>query len=222
MSSIISRLTSSRSSRASSTTMSSNPMAGVSTTTVPSTTLGTSVTSLPLSTNTALTSSSTSEGVPMHEPIDQDILDEVAGMLVIDSRGNQIPFGRIYEYQRTVVVFIRHFFCGMCASYVQALAKVPTDALDAAGTKIVLIGCGAWDMIPTYQGQSQSYQLVLLRARAPPSTTARRADPSQLFFFPLSVTMPRFTPRLPPYRSNSLERGDEEEGKGGVTIQQYE
>ncbi|KAG8938603.1 hypothetical protein FRC00_014652, partial [Tulasnella sp. 408] len=57
--------------------MSSNPMAGASTTTVPSTTLGTSVTSLPLSTNTVNTlSSSTSEGVPMHEPIDEEVLNE--------------------------------------------------------------------------------------------------------------------------------------------------
>ncbi|KAG8983308.1 hypothetical protein FRB90_006134, partial [Tulasnella sp. 427] len=48
----------------------------------------------------------------------------------------------------------------MCASYVSALAKVPTDALDAAGTKIVLIGCGAWDMIPTYQDTTKFKGLV--------------------------------------------------------------
>ncbi|KAG8942881.1 hypothetical protein FRC04_003456 [Tulasnella sp. 424] len=129
--------------------MASNPMAGASSTTVPSTTLGNSVTSLPLSTNTVNTSSSTSEGVPMHEPIDEEVLADVASMLIIDSRGNQIPFGRIYEYQRT-----------MCASYVSALARVPTDALDAAGTKIVLIGCGAWDMIPTYQDTTKFRGLV--------------------------------------------------------------
>lgn len=101
---------------------------------------------------------------------------------------------------------VGHFFCGvsvlvaytgvhselnaspilqMCASYVQALAKVPTDALDAAGTKIVLIGCGAWDMIPTYQGQCSLTNPLssFARARAPPQDHHSPADPPRLFFF---------------------------------------
>ncbi|KAG8903290.1 hypothetical protein FRB99_003475 [Tulasnella sp. 403] len=91
--------------------------------------------------------------------MDPQMLADVAGMLVTDSRGNRIAFGKIYEFQKTVVVFIpsnRNVppllnTPQMCHSYVSALARVPQDALDAAGTKIVVIACGAWDMIPTYQ-----------------------------------------------------------------------
>jgi len=37
-------------------------------------------------------------------------------------------------------------------NYVSELSRVRQEALDAAGTKIVVIGCGQWNMIPTYQG----------------------------------------------------------------------
>lgn len=36
--------------------------------------------------------------------------------------------------------------------YVKQLATVPKDALDAAGTKIVVIGCGEWNPIQFYSG----------------------------------------------------------------------
>jgi hypothetical protein len=35
---------------------------------------------------------------------------------------------------------------------VEELGKVPKEALDAAGTRIVVIGCGDWPVIKTYRG----------------------------------------------------------------------
>ncbi|KAG8876045.1 hypothetical protein FRB97_004511 [Tulasnella sp. 331] len=126
---------------------------------------------------TALASSSY-DRCPTAEYINSATMDTVAPMVVIDSRGNRIQFGSIFEFQRTVVVFIHinpeaeraatlslfthlsGFILRSIQSYVANLARVSPDALDAAGTKIVLIGCGAWDMIPSYQGTTGFRGLV--------------------------------------------------------------
>ncbi|KAG8970210.1 hypothetical protein FRC03_010400 [Tulasnella sp. 419] len=105
-------------------------------------------------------SSSLTLSVPMSEHVDPLALKAVADMPIIDSRGNTIPFGRIYEYQRTVVVFIRNFLCGMCHNYVSLLAQIPDEALDAAGTKIVIICCGDWRQIPKYRESTAFRGLV--------------------------------------------------------------
>jgi len=64
--------------------------------------------------------------------------------------GAQIKFGSIFAQQKTVVVFIRHFFCGVCQGYVEQLAAIPEAALESAGTKIAVIGCGEWKALQNY------------------------------------------------------------------------
>ncbi|KAJ7159254.1 AhpC/TSA antioxidant enzyme-domain-containing protein [Mycena crocata] len=77
-------------------------------------------------------------------------LDLASKCQVADVKGNKIEFGSIFAHQKTVVVFIRHFFCGSCQGYVEHLASVPEAALESAGTKIVVIGCGEWKVIEAY------------------------------------------------------------------------
>ncbi|KAJ7503047.1 AhpC/TSA antioxidant enzyme-domain-containing protein [Mycena galericulata] len=67
-----------------------------------------------------------------------------------DVKGEKIVFGSIFAQQKTVVVFIRHFFCGVCQGYVEQLAAVSEAALEKAGTRIVVIGCGEWKPIENY------------------------------------------------------------------------
>ncbi|KAJ7169122.1 AhpC/TSA antioxidant enzyme-domain-containing protein [Mycena crocata] len=69
---------------------------------------------------------------------------------VADAKGAKIEFGSIFAHQKTVVVFIRHFFCGVRQGYVEHLASVPETALESAKTKIVVIGCGEWKAIENY------------------------------------------------------------------------
>ncbi|KAG8803642.1 hypothetical protein FRC18_007245 [Serendipita sp. 400] len=45
----------------------------------------------------------------------------------------------------------------MCKLYVEELGKVPKSALDAAGTRIVVIGCGEWSVIKKYREDSNNY-----------------------------------------------------------------
>ncbi|KAF8805171.1 hypothetical protein BYT27DRAFT_7192842 [Phlegmacium glaucopus] len=81
---------------------------------------------------------------------DEANITEVSNLEVFDLNGNKVKFGSIFEKQKTVVVFIRHFFCGTCQAYVGHLGTVSEEALEAAGTRIVVIGCGEWNPIKSY------------------------------------------------------------------------
>ncbi|KAJ7099533.1 AhpC/TSA antioxidant enzyme-domain-containing protein [Mycena belliarum] len=81
---------------------------------------------------------------------ERSALEAALELEVADASGANVKFGSIFAEQKTVVVFIRHFFCGSCQSYVQHLASVPDAALESAGTKIVLIGCGQWQALKYY------------------------------------------------------------------------
>ncbi|EIM83215.1 uncharacterized protein STEHIDRAFT_148818 [Stereum hirsutum FP-91666 SS1] len=78
-------------------------------------------------------------------------LQEIAKVEVWDEDGNKVPFGSIYGEEKAVVVFIRHFFCGLCQQYTSQLAAVKSEALQAANTKIVVVGCGEWKLMKDYK-----------------------------------------------------------------------
>ncbi|KAF8983685.1 AhpC/TSA antioxidant enzyme-domain-containing protein [Cyathus striatus] len=75
---------------------------------------------------------------------------EAAKILIYNSKGEQVPFGSLFEGQKTIVVFIRHFFCGNCQQYVTQLGSIPHEHLHAANARIVVIGCGEWNAIANY------------------------------------------------------------------------
>ncbi|KAF8954544.1 AhpC/TSA antioxidant enzyme-domain-containing protein [Flammula alnicola] len=77
---------------------------------------------------------------------------EAAELEVFDIKGEKVKFGSLFKDEKTVIVFIRHFFCGVrsCQAFVEQLATVPKEALEQAGTRIVLIGCGEYNVIESY------------------------------------------------------------------------
>jgi len=79
-----------------------------------------------------------------------DILAEVSKLEVFDVDGKKVCFGSLYQSQKTIVVFIRHFFCGACQQYTVALASISQEALEQADTNIIIIGCGEWQPIRHY------------------------------------------------------------------------
>ncbi|KAF8621933.1 hypothetical protein AX15_007396 [Amanita polypyramis BW_CC] len=83
---------------------------------------------------------------------DQETLSKASELTVYNSKGEEVKFGSLFEHSKTVVVFIRHFFCGSCNAYVGKLAEIPQSAFDAANTKLVVIGCGDWAPISAYAG----------------------------------------------------------------------
>jgi hypothetical protein len=86
---------------------------------------------------------------PNYIPTSQ-VLSDVSSLDVVDINGGKLRFGSLFESEKTIVVFIRHFFCGVCQEYVMQLASVSQEALVLANTKIIVIGCGDWQPIRNY------------------------------------------------------------------------
>ncbi|KZW02979.1 hypothetical protein EXIGLDRAFT_828759 [Exidia glandulosa HHB12029] len=82
-------------------------------------------------------------------------LESASALPVLDAEGKSIPFGSLFENGRAVVVLIRHFWCGSCQDYVCQLASVPSSAFEAAGVRLVVIGCGDPTMIKNYKELTQ-------------------------------------------------------------------
>ncbi|KAF7784882.1 hypothetical protein Agabi119p4_1047 [Agaricus bisporus var. burnettii] len=83
---------------------------------------------------------------PRHLPSEEE-LKKAGDCNVLDSQGNEVQFSSIYSANKTIIVFIRHFFCGRCQEYVTALANIPKDKLDSSNVKVVVVGCGDWQAI---------------------------------------------------------------------------
>ncbi|KDR86128.1 hypothetical protein GALMADRAFT_54116 [Galerina marginata CBS 339.88] len=81
---------------------------------------------------------------------DERTIEDAAKIEVLDVNGQSVQFGSVFQDQKAIVVFIRHFFCGKCQLYVENLAAIPQAALDQAGVKIVVVGCGDYQPIASY------------------------------------------------------------------------
>ncbi|KAH7103334.1 AhpC/TSA antioxidant enzyme-domain-containing protein [Auriculariales sp. MPI-PUGE-AT-0066] len=89
--------------------------------------------------------------VPDTTTLTAEQLSVAAQLSVLDGSGKPVRFGTLYEDQRTLVVFIRHFWCPSCRDYVTQLGKIPVDAFTEAGVRLVVIGCGDPSMIKNYK-----------------------------------------------------------------------
>jgi peroxiredoxin len=82
---------------------------------------------------------------------------EAISLPVLDSNGTSHQFSTLYttngENQQTLVIFIRHFFCGSCKEYVCALSEedgITPNELSACNKHLVIIGCGQPNLIEQY------------------------------------------------------------------------
>lgn len=90
---------------------------------------------------------------------DRATLAAVQDIPLYNAEGVATPFGSFYDpttatHQRQLLIFVRHFYCGACQAYLQALTQsitmreyfsIPTP------TNIIIIGCGQPDLIPHYK-----------------------------------------------------------------------
>ncbi|KAL8995718.1 MAG: hypothetical protein Q9169_004612 [Polycauliona sp. 2 TL-2023] len=85
-------------------------------------------------------------------------LEKVAEHLVLDQDGKPHAFKSLYvptndERSRTIIIFIRHFFCGNCQEFVRSLSSsLPPATLESLSPPINvrIVGCGQPDLIPMY------------------------------------------------------------------------
>jgi len=94
--------------------------------------------------------SSLTPTIPTETLPDGEALQKAAQLIVFDEAGKRIEFGSIFAEKKTIVVFVRHFFCGMCQAYISELSKIPSKALEDTNVQVVVIGCGEWSLIKNY------------------------------------------------------------------------
>ncbi|MCJ1451335.1 hypothetical protein MMC28_001671 [Mycoblastus sanguinarius] len=93
-----------------------------------------------------------------NEPPSKQDLEKIAELPVLDKGKNSRTFKSLYAdnengSRRVLVIFVRHFFCGMCQEFIKTLSSsiTPSSLSDLASpTEIVVIGCGEADMISHY------------------------------------------------------------------------
>jgi len=84
-------------------------------------------------------------------PSAQSLTAAASSETVFDSTGQKVAFGDLYKDQKTIVIWIRHFHCGMCQDYLSAIvAQVKPEVLSSSNVKLLVIGCGEWGLIKPY------------------------------------------------------------------------
>ncbi|KJA19195.1 hypothetical protein HYPSUDRAFT_144043 [Hypholoma sublateritium FD-334 SS-4] len=110
-----------------------------------------------------------------HSIPDAQSISEAAELEVFGAEGEKVKFGDLIEDRKTIVVFIRHFFCGFCQTYVgQLTSTVSKESLDRENVQIIVIGCGDWNPIATYK------ELTMFRGPI-------YADPSRTLYHTLGM-----------------------------------
>ncbi|KAF8636749.1 hypothetical protein AX16_010953 [Volvariella volvacea WC 439] len=83
----------------------------------------------------------------LREIPDADAISKASQLEIYDAEGHSVRFGSLFETQRVVAIFVRHFFCG---EYIQAIVRADLGPLERANAKVVVIGCGDWKAIKMY------------------------------------------------------------------------
>ncbi|KAJ7072088.1 AhpC/TSA antioxidant enzyme-domain-containing protein, partial [Mycena amicta] len=79
-------------------------------------------------------------------------LEEAAALPVISETGVRIPFGRLWSNRKTIVCFIRHFWCPLCQDFMASISQnVSPQVLQSAGVDLVIISNGSFEMIKAYR-----------------------------------------------------------------------
>ncbi|KAM9858451.1 peroxiredoxin-like 2C [Aulostomus maculatus] len=70
-------------------------------------------------------------------------LEDVEDCLIYDKYGMSIPFRKLYQDRKAIIIFVRNFLCYSCKEYVDDLSKIPREALEEADISLVVMGQSA-------------------------------------------------------------------------------
>ncbi|KAH9944866.1 AhpC/TSA antioxidant enzyme-domain-containing protein [Amylocystis lapponica] len=109
-------------------------------------------------------------------------LEHAASLVVVAQSGLRVPFGDLFRIRRTIVIFIRHFWCPLCQDYMSSVTRaVDPEELKRAGVDLVFIGNGSPGMIKSYRQIFHTpfaiYTDPTLRLHAALGMTRRTTDP---------------------------------------------
>ncbi|XP_060894715.1 peroxiredoxin-like 2C [Labrus mixtus] len=77
-------------------------------------------------------------------------IEDVEDCLLYDRHGVSIPFKKLYQDRKSVIIFVRNFLCYSCKEYVDDLSKIPREALEDADIRLVVIGQSAHTHIESF------------------------------------------------------------------------
>ncbi|XP_074493265.1 peroxiredoxin-like 2C [Sebastes fasciatus] len=77
-------------------------------------------------------------------------LEDVEDCLIYDRHGVSVPFRKLYQDRKSVLIFVRNFLCYSCKEYVEDLSKIPGEALEDADIRLVVIGQSAYHHIEPF------------------------------------------------------------------------
>ncbi|KAI5475058.1 hypothetical protein MNV49_002050 [Pseudohyphozyma bogoriensis] len=104
-------------------------------------------------------------------------LSAASKLVVKDEDSNDVVLGDLFRDQKTIAIWIRHFYCGLCQDYITYLnSKVTPAMLEEAGVKLVIIGCGNPSLIKPYRELLQTPFAIY-------------ADPSKKTYVELGMTL---------------------------------
>ncbi|KAH9856665.1 hypothetical protein C2E23DRAFT_721885, partial [Lenzites betulinus] len=118
-----------------------------------------------------------------HAGLTRDQIARAAGLTVIAQNGLRVPFGELFKERKTIVCFIRHFWCVRFKfDYMYSISRnVDVENLKRAGIDFVLIGNGSHGMIKSYRHIFRTpipmYTDPTLRLHAALGMTLRTSDP---------------------------------------------
>ncbi|KAI0283744.1 hypothetical protein BC826DRAFT_920416 [Russula brevipes] len=105
-------------------------------------------------------------------------LSQAACIPVVRENGVRVQFGELWRLQRTVVIFIRHFWCPMCQDYLASVMRdVDHAVLARSGIRLIVIGCGSYGLIRSYR---RARAFILSIGRRPSNWPSRRDLPPSL------------------------------------------
>ncbi|KAG6333777.1 hypothetical protein ID866_5312 [Astraeus odoratus] len=79
-------------------------------------------------------------------------LMDASSCFVIAENGIRVPFCDLIKDKKTIVIFIRHFWCPMCQDYMFSVTTaVDPKLLQRADVNLVVIGNGSFNMIKSYR-----------------------------------------------------------------------
>lgn len=81
-------------------------------------------------------------------------LAHAASLPLIASSGLRVPFGSLFTNIRTIVIFIRHFWCPLCQDYIDALVNLVTPEMLSPSSRIPASDSAPWNMSYSDDGLS--------------------------------------------------------------------
>jgi thiol-disulfide isomerase/thioredoxin len=90
-------------------------------------------------------------------------LEEASKLEVISEKGVRVPFGTLFHDKKTIVIFIRCFWCPFCQDYMYSLNTAANlDMLSSHDVNLVVVGNGSHAMIKGYRSACLNLSLLAL------------------------------------------------------------